>query len=285
MSETEMPTVGHNAPPLVDIEDLKFKLRRDWAHLFVKLEDFEEAFYRWQNLHAVKDDSGNILRCVIADDDDQGKSGDFLSQINSWAKTIDGPGNDSIRAKVKEPVLQASRIIDSTFKSDLADRFRVLATGVHGAMEQFAKSKAAAARAAAEAERAEAFRIAAEKQREADELAKLAAKRNADPDTLDKAMEAEQAALDAQHEAALVPATAPKASDASRTYGSLGSVSSLKTTWIVEVENEALLPREFMMPNMALLEAKMKSSRVKNGPPKDPPTGVRYVAVEKLGNR
>jgi hypothetical protein len=284
MSETAAPAIGHNSAPLIEIEGLKEKLARDWAHLFEKLAEFQAAFGRWEGKHVVKDANERVVRTVVLDDDDQGKCGDFLAQLQGWIKTIDG-ADGSIRAQVKEPVLQASRIIDGTFKADLADRFRVMATGVHAAMEDYAKAKAAAARAAAEAERQEAFRIAAAKQKEAEELARLAAKRNAQPETLEAAMEAEQAALDAQHDASLVPAAAPMTADVSRTYGGLGSVSSLSTRWTIKIVNADLIPREFMMPNMAMLEAKMESSRVKKGPPTNPPAGVEYEAVEKLRNR
>lgn len=285
MSDATAPARGDNLPPLIDVDDLKPKLLRDWGHLFEKLKEFEAAHERWFEKHVVRDEHGKVLRLTILDDDDQGRCGDFLSQLNGWAKTIDGPGNDSIRAKVKEPVLQASRIIDGTFKAELADQFRRLAAGVHAPMEAYAIRKADEAKRVAEAARQAAMAEAARKEKEAQDLARQAAAKNAAPEALDAAIDAEQAALDAQHAADLVPVDAPKASDASRTYGTLGSVSSLRTNWQVEIVNADLLPREFMMPNMALLEAKMKSSRVKNGPPTNPPAGARYVEVRKLGNR
>jgi hypothetical protein len=49
--------------------------------------------------------------------------------------------------------------------------------------------------------------------------------------------------------------------------------------------NAADIPAAYMTPNLVLIEAAMKTSRVKSGPPTAVIPGVEFYLEEKIGNR
>ena len=276
-----LPPKNHNAPPpLIEVDGLEQRLLAEWSHLFDRLSEFRDGVERWKALHFAQ---GTI---AIADDADQGASGDFLAQIQDQIRMIDGDGNKaSLRLQVKEPITAAGRIVDGLFKARLADPLRSLAAEIHGPMHAYAVAKRRAAEEAAAAERRRAQEEADKLAREAAIAAKAAAAANQEPDAVAAAAAAEEAAIAAEQRALEVPVASPKAADASRTYGALGSVSSLRTTWKVRITDASKLPREYLTPNMPVIEAAMKASRHRGGPPAITIPGVEFYVDEKLGNR
>jgi membrane protein involved in colicin uptake len=252
------PPIGHNEPPLdlhqaLDPDVLRKQILRDYANLTTRRDELLAAFERFK----IKTEKG------IADDDTQGKGGDFIRQIKAAVNVA-----DTARELVKKPILEASRLVDGHFKRELIEPMERAATEATARLTTYAKAKAEKARALAQAE---AKRIA-------DEAAALALKaaRDMDTDALDAAIAAEEQAADAAAAAAKAPTA-----ELSRVRSDYGSAVSLGGTWTYEVTDKTLVPREYLMVNDAMVKAVMASDAAVKKAGAQPIPGVRFYKDEK----
>jgi hypothetical protein len=253
MSQTA--TIGHNsgdARPIIDIEDAT-KAAQDVADEFKsKSADLVAGFERWKAANGTG----------IASDLIQGKSADFAKQLGATHKLI-----EEARTATKAPVLELGKAVDAAFKVHSEPLAQAKAT-VERVMTAYAVKKEQEARQrvreAADAER--------RRQQEAAELA---------------AAEAALLGEDTPPEPlmVLVEASIPTAAEASRVVGDYGTVSSLRGKWKVRITDPALIPAQYLMPNIAAIEAAMEGSRIKKGEPTAKIAGVEFFLEQKIGNR
>ena len=267
------PTIGDNLPPfdpkdIVNLKILADQLRAAYKHKFARRDELIAAAENWKANHTITDDEGKTY-LVVADDDDQAASTDQLAQILSEIDSCHGKPN-SVHTLAKEPFLKGGRVVDSVLNVELAGKLREAAGPLQIAMTTYAKAKE--------------DRIRREQQEEAQRLADIAqkafeaAQANQAPASLEDAMQAEQDALDASE-----AATNIKSPEASRTYGELGTVSSLAGTWKAKVTNMDKVPRAYLIANMPVIEAAMKSSRdKKSGKPTIVIPGVEFEFEQSL---
>lgn len=165
-------TKGHNKPPVLTPDELV----RDYAHIDVVLDEIETAYKECPT--------------VIEDDEDLEVARSLVKRLQTANKRL-----EAVRVEVKDPFLNAGRIVDSHFKKRM-DRMDELQTSVDLRRKKYLDKKAAeekarreeeariaaeaAARAAEEHRQAEAKRIAAEQERAAREAAQLAEEAIAD---------------------------------------------------------------------------------------------------------
>lgn len=187
--------IGHNQP------DLKSSLELQYEEVIQRAGELIAAFDR-----APKE---------ISDDETQGKMGDFVKQIGACVKTA-----EANRKNEKEPHLEAGRIVDSVFKS-VMEPLNKAKKSIENRMGVYARDKA-------ETERR---RLAAEAEERRKESERLAAEAATDSD-LDKAVEAENTAIELEEKAAAKPA------DHARVRGDFGSVATLRTEWGFEITNK-----------------------------------------------
>jgi hypothetical protein len=258
-AETEEPRLGHNNPPpdqIIDLDDATKAAQEKAAEHAARVAELLAGFERWKALGP------------IADDVRQGRSGDFAVLLGKDIKLIEAD-----RTAVKEPVLALSRAVDAAFKAH-TDPLLAAKQDIESAQTVYAKAKAAEALKAAQAERERLQREAAAQRQRDIEAAELAAA---------------EAELNGEEAPAIVVAPVaqialPTVAEVTRTNGDY-SLSSLKGTWKVRVVNAAEIPAAYMTPNLVLVEAAMKSSRVKSGPPTAVIPGVEFYLEEKIGNR
>jgi hypothetical protein len=244
---SQAATIGHNRAPsaIIDTDDAIAATRLIAADLMPRQAELLAGYERW----AVN--TGGI----IGDDVTQGKSADFFKQIAGHIKAV-----EEARKSAKEPVLSLGKAVDGVFAL-VADPLVPARAGIERAMTAYAQRKAdeerARLRLVAEA--------AAQRQREADDLARA---------------EAEMLGEDTPPEAPVVPVQAalPTAAEASRVTGDYGSVASLRSRWIHEVTDLASVPREYLMVNDAAIKAAIKGG-VRTIP------GVRVFQESKVGVR
>lgn len=273
--------IGHNGPPgptpIIVTDTLADDLRMEWAHLFARRDALLAAVTAWVEDHP---------RGVV-DAEDARIASDQLGQVLREVDVIDKSASSGIRAEVKRPIIEAGRIVDGIFKGELADRLRAAAERLRTPLAQFERARQAAIRAEQERQRQESQRIAAEEQQrreaEAARLAAEAAARPLDDAALARAIEAEQAAMDAG--SVPPPAPAPPPRETQRIYGDMGSVSHLATTWKAVITDPAAVPRQYCVPSQALIDAAMKASRVGKGPPTISIPGVEFAEDASLRTR
>ena len=242
----EPPAIGHNSGLVVDVSQTLVKA----VPFAAKSEALCAAFERWKT----------ATENGINSDELQGKSGDFAKQLGATARLI-----EEERVATKAPVLEIAKLIDAAFKT-LSDPLVSAKAEVEKVMTVYAVRKEAAARAEAKA-RADAAAKAAQ------EAADLAA---------------EEAAMlgDVAPEPVAMPVyAAPTAADASRVIGDHGTVSSLRGKWKVRIIDPALIPAQYLMPNIAAIEAAMEGSRIKKGEPTAKIAGVEFYLEQKVGVR
>lgn len=213
---------GHNNPP-----DLIESLKIDLPYIF------DSDIRRRDELIAA---CGRLPE-EIDSDETAGKLGDFIVQITGHKKNCEAK-----RVAQKEPFLGAGRVVDGFFKGiiDPLDDW-------HKKIQRRHTSYLVAKEARERREREEAARVERERAEAALRAAQEAEQANAAPamDTaLNEAAQHETAAAYFQTEAEAKPA------DLSRVRGE-GSVSSLRTVWMGEITNIALVPMESLRPYLS----------------------------------
>lgn len=257
MSE-QSPALGHNSGGIdlslaLEPVQLRADLAADTAALLTRRDELLVAFDRFNDL--TKDG--------IPDEATQGRAGDFVRQLAAHIATA-----DARRTVIKAPVLEAQRLIDGYFKTELADPLATARTAVLAKVTTFLRKQEAAAaekrRAEAERARADAARLAAHAEATRNEA------------MMDRAIEAEAAA----EAVAAAPAAAPE-----RVRSDLGTVVSVrKGPWQVRVTDISKVPPQFLMPNTAMLLTVPKSDRtVEEGA--QPIPGIEFYRETKASIR
>ncbi len=260
---TEKPLgIGHNRPAydpneVIDLLTFAEWLRDSYAHLFEEQKGYIAAAENWKAAHPTG----------IADDNDQAASTDQVAQALTFIDAVHGKQN-SVHTLAKKPFLEGGRICDAILNTELAGKLRDAVAPMKKAMKAYADARVA-----------QLCREAAEEQERLAEAVRKA-QASAPVDDMDAALQAEQDALDAIQSAASI-----KTASVSQTRGEYGTLSGLRETWHVRVTNEEKVPRKYMSPNIALIEAAMKASRVKGGPPTIEILGVQFYTETSLNVR
>ncbi len=229
-------TIGSNNPPpdLLIGDTLREKLLEDHADLLKRRDELLAAAERIPEI-----DSEDIAR----------KVGDYIKQLTAAAKSA-----DAARVGAKEPYLEGGRGVDGFFKN-ISDPLVDVKKRTETKLTKFLREKEAEERR----RRQEEERLA----REAAESARIEQERALaslrDAETLDEAINAENASDRAQADLvkAEIAATA-KASEMSQTRGEYGSMSSLRTSWVFDGMDRASLDLEALrqhLPTDALEKA------------------------------
>jgi hypothetical protein len=255
------PAKGHNLQPfdakeIIDLETLAARLRDTYAHLFKEQAALIAAAEKWKAAHPHG----------IVDDEDQGAATEQVAQLKTVLEAYHGKPA-SVHTQAKEPFLHGGRIVDAVLNAELAGPIRAAINDLLMPMQAYAQAKLRQAQAEAQAAAARAAREA--------EIA--AAGRQSDPMA---ALQAEQDAMDAAAGAA-----APVGQQ-SQVRGDLGGMSSLRGKWVVKITDARKIPREYLSPNLVLLEAVMNTSKnKKTGVPSAVVDGVVWELETKLAVR
>ncbi len=216
---------GHNKPPGPSFEMTAEEWRAWMEHVFEALTERRDqlvaSFERFRAAYP-----------TIPDDDVQGRAGDLRDKILALVKQA-----TATHTIEKAPILTAQRAVDGYYKAFLStletrDSKGKLVPRAQTAINVIVERCTAYALKKEEERRQQA---AAEAQRLADEAAAKAAEaaKSMDAEAFGDAAEAAKEAEDA---AKYVDAPA---AEMSRTYGPLGSVSSLRTRWtFVEAQSD-----------------------------------------------
>lgn len=200
------PLIGHNQPP------------DDQSAFQAQLEERNEDLVARRN--ALLDAATRVPKEI--DDETAEKAAHFIKQLTAHEKEA-----DKARKAEKEPHLERGRWVDGFFKGRVTVGIPEVKAEVTRRLTAYQKQKADEERKRREEEerrqREEAERI----RREAEEQARAA---QTDED-LDKAIEADERARQAQLEAERAKrASEANAADLSRQHTSAGAVASLRTT-------------------------------------------------------
>lgn len=259
------PGLGDNSGALdlalmLDADLINAALRVQYAHKLVRKDELLAGFTRFEEAN----------KTGIANDTIQAKASDFAKQLKGEIKEV-----DAARETVKRPVLAAQRVIDGFFKREITEPLEGAAAKVVGRMNVYANEKLRREREAREAE----FR---RQQEEAARLAALAEREEDDPAAMDKAIAAEQAAMDAEA-AAAAPAAA-----ISRVTSDMGTTSSLRTkrVWVLD-DLQALVravaagraPINLITINTPILDAMARDKNQADLP------GLRFTEETKVAIR
>ncbi|HUY05076.1 MAG TPA: hypothetical protein VMV33_17500 [Rhodocyclaceae bacterium] len=264
ISPAPPPAMGDNSGTvsldlLLNPEDIARSLTTLYADRQKRVTDLKAAYDRFLASYA----NG------IPDDSTQSKAADFVRQLRTAEQDI-----DKLRTDVKAPVLAAQRQIDGFFKKNMVDVLEAARTKVAALMTAYATKQAAEARRVREEEA----------RRQAEEAARQAAalEQEESPETLARAVEAEQAAIDAAAAARARPA------DLTRVRSDLGSTASLRMRRTWELDNLAALvravaagdaPSNVLMPNTTILDAMAKDKNQADLP------GLRFIETGSINVR
>lgn len=255
--KTDSPSIGHNSgalPPIVSIETdaLTVALSERYADISAVVTKQAQAYQRFSEL---------MTRDLS--DDEAARAGDWVAkQLNPILASL-----ETARVSEKAHALAASRAIDAFF-SAMAD---AISTAKAGALKALTKH------GAAKLER-ERQRLLLEAKQRADEAARLAvqAEITQSPELLNAAIAVEQQSLDAKNAASSVVAT-----EATRTRGDLGSVTSMTTRWTFEVTDMSKIPAEFLLVNDRLVTSAIRTARKVGGVPQITISGIKIIAERK----
>lgn len=181
----------------------------------------------------------NVTAGGIADDFIAGHAADFARDLKAAANAL-----DETRTRIKKPVLYAQRLIDGEAKK-LTDRVAAAVREVETRVTAYLRIKEAEARKAAEEE-------AARLQAEAERLTAEALQ------TGDGAEADIAVAIFNQAEQADALANA-NTLELTRTRGTQGALTALKSNWVAELEDITKVPMAFLMINDAVVKAAIRS--------------------------
>ncbi len=197
-------TVGHNSGEpiaLISADDL----REDWRYKETRKAELVEQVDAWiaDHPHGIEsDDADGIVSAII-------------KQLREEARQV-----DEIRKRVKQPFLDATKVIDGFFKA--------IIDPMHSAGERLTRlSTEYGLKKLAEAKR---------RAREAEVAAREEAMRLAAANDLDRALAQEEIAEN-------IAATPIDSADASRVHGDYGTTASLRSSWTYEVVDKMALIR------------------------------------------
>lgn len=227
MTET-LPPPDHNRPSRAqavrdDLIEIVMPLARRKLEL---MEAFERAPER------------------VNDDETAGKLADFVKQITAASKAT-----DAARVAAKEPHLEASRIVDGTFRP-ITDALEAMRNTLSMRLTDWQRRKAAEERRRREEAEREAREKAARAAEEAAAAARAAIKAEA---TIADAATAREIAAQANADAEQAhKVAAAKPADLSRTRGDYGAVASLTTFWDFADLDRETIDLLTLRPHLAL---------------------------------
>lgn len=211
---TTVPGLGHNRPPLPTPKEVRADLDQAHAALVARRDEILAGAKRF----------GDRYPNGIPDETVLAKATDFVGQKGAVANYL--AAVDAMHTTEKRPWLEGGRVVDA-FKNGLASPVEEARKTLRAAMLVFSNKREEQRRAAAE----EAARRAAE----AAALAEAEALASMDPDALERAAAAAEAAETAQ--AQMGASTA----DLTRSHGELGTVSSVRKRWVFKEEDSNLM--------------------------------------------
>ena len=264
--------IGGNHPPapIVDLaaslnpDVLKATIAADYEPDMARVGRLSEGYARYRE--RVDGDRG------LKDEETAGKATDFLKQLGDTYKDIDAK-----RDAFKRPVLEASRLIDATFKNAMLTPLEQMRVGVRADLDKYVlEMRRERERLAAEQRAAEEAAAKAAAQAERERLARLAEEAEAAGD-VEQALEIEQAAAEVQQ--AVVPTVAPSKPAGPLVRSSLGSTLSSKKIWGWRVVNISLVPPHLLVVNDAMVKAVLSSDpSIKQGA--QPVPGIEFFYTE-----
>jgi hypothetical protein len=231
--------IGGNNPPVPTPADIARFLADSELGLLTRRDDLLDAVARFKGQHA-----------RIDDDETQGKAGDFAKQISAAIKQT----KDAFTV-AKKPFLDGGRAVESFFKT-ISEPLEKGLDEVRRPMNAYALRLEEQKRA----ERAEAARLARE---ESDRIQRALA---ADRERAAAAVTIEQAIVAADTAERTEREATAKAADLTRNRGDLGSVSSLREYWDVEVQDISQVPPEFLAFDYAKARKHVLGGRVREIP-------------------
>lgn len=258
-----MTEIGHNRAPfdpaeIVDLEALPAQLRETYKFKFDRAKALVDATNGWLKSFP-----------TITKPEAAANATDRLAQLKSEIEACHGK-DYSIHTVAKAPFLKGGRIVDAVLNAELVDPMRKAVEALSKPLLAYHESvRQEAARKAKE----EAARL----QKEAEAAAALMAKSAVTEEDLEAAMEAEQAAMEAEAAAPPKPALA---------RGEYGTSSGLRGKWKARVVDADKIPRQYMMPNIDLISAAVKTSpKDGRGKPTINITGVEFYFETSLATR
>lgn len=256
--------IGGNFPPepidplddidpefLVDPAIIPSVLRRNYGALAERSEELAAGIQRMLALLTpVAADKPRIENDVQA-----GEVADYVKQINGF---VGASGEvETARKRVKEPLLDAGRLVDDYFKNSIAGPVCTAMLAANACTTAYIRERAEREE---KARRTEVERLAAEAHALAEQAAQTHNAIRAEELT-QRALEAEQAARDAQHRH-----TDP------RVRGDLGAVMSARRPWKAEVTDLMALvqavaagkaPLHYLCAAMPAINAAVRSQGVR----------------------
>jgi hypothetical protein len=168
---------------------------------------------------------------VIDDEETAGKAGDYIKQVTGCVKNL-----EALRVSEKEPYLSLGRVVDGFFKRT-QDSLNTSKMAAEKPLGVYLKKKAAAEQKRRDDEAAALRAKQAEEEKAAKMLQDAAMVPQAEQ-MLDQAIITEQAVAKAEVQAAAKPA------DMAKSRGDAGSLASLRTVWVGELEDQDKLDLE-----------------------------------------
>jgi hypothetical protein len=217
---------GHNSGNRVQI--LRDELAERHQPILARADELSAAYGR--------------APAAVDSDDIAGQMADFVKQFSTAIKRA----NDA-RTAEKEPHLEAGRVVDGFFKA-VIDGLEAKKRALTDRLTAYQRKKAEEERQRRLAAEAAAREEAARKEREAREAAEQAK----DDDSLAHAIAIEETAEQSKADAIEASAAASaKPAELSRTRGDYGALSSLRTSWVFEITDRAVLDLEKLRPYFA----------------------------------
>jgi hypothetical protein len=189
-----------------------------------------------------RDIGAKLVPDPIANDDDATRTLDFVAQIGATIAEL-----KKAHETEKRPFLEAGRAVDDFFKG-YRERLSLVKSHLEERLKQFRTTKHLEAKKAQEAKRqraAETLRLAEIEALRAQEAADEAAKRGdrfAAQIAIEEAFHHREAAAGA---AAVIAAPPVK----TNLYGEYGTTGFIKERWTFAIENPALIPLGYLMPD------------------------------------
>lgn len=249
-AEPAPPPIGHNRPPQpLTLEEISAHVISESLELTKRREELLAGVARFREKFP-----------TITDDETCGKASDFAGgkgAMNAWLTTA-----ETKRETLKKPFLDGGRVIDGFFK-ELRGPIEAAQKEIRAKALAYMNEKEEREREIARKEAEAAAKRAAEAER--------AALRTLDTEALERAAQAAQEAEAAQAHADAKPA------EHTRVYGHLGTSMSVRQTWKADYAQSNLLelakavvagkaPVEFLAFNETRINFAVKSEKLRECP-------------------
>lgn len=219
--QDQIAKIGDNLPPANTPENLQIDLADRHEKVLTGARNLIESAAR--------------IPEVIDDEETAGKAGDYIKQVTGCVKNL-----EALRVAEKEPYLSLGRVVDGFFKRT-QDSLSSSKSVAEKPLGVYLRKKAAAEQKRREDEAAALRAKQIEEERAAKMLQDAAMVPQAEQ-MLDQAIVTEQAVAKAEVQAAAKPA------EMARSRGDAGSLASLRTIWVGELIDPAMIDLEALRP-------------------------------------